>query len=111
MLNDNKSKKWAEKSGFDFGEVMTKVKWLFQKKEAWDSSKNYRKVFTITRKDSLVSLCVSAVVIVWAVLYGMEVANKYSEINNNSDALKLLSTYNTRANSTSLSSYSDWKDI
>jgi len=111
MLSDSKTKKWSEKSNFDFGEVISKVKWLFQKKETWDSSKNYRKVFTITRKDSLVSLCVSAVVIVWAVLYGMEVINKYSEINNNSDALKLLSTYNTRANSTSLSSYSDWKDI
>ena len=111
MLNDNKAKKWSEKSGFDFGEIMSKVKWLFQKKEAWDTSKNYRKVFTITRKDSVVSFCVSAVIIVWAVLYGMEVYSKYSQMNNDSESLKLLTTYNAKPNSTLLSPYSDWKEI
>ena len=112
MLNDNKTKKWSEKSGFDFGEVMSKVKWLFQKKETWDTSKNYRKVFTITRKDSLVSLCVSAVIIVWAVLYGMEVYNKYSQMNDNTESLRLLTTYGVKQpDSTLLSPYSDWKKI
>lgn len=111
MANENKLKKWVEKFNFDFGAIISKFKWLFQKKESWDTSKNYRKVFTFTRKDSIVSVCVSIVIAAWAVLYGMEVLNKYSEMNNNTEALKLLSTYNTKANSTVLSSYSDWKEI
>ena len=111
MANENKSKKLSEKFNFDFGAMISKVKWVFQKKQPGDTSKNYRKVFTFTRKDSIVSVCVSAVIVTWAVLYGMEVLNKYSEMNNNTEALKLLSTYNTKANSTVLSSYSDWKEI
>jgi hypothetical protein len=37
----------------------------------------------------------------------MEVLNKYSEMNNNSEALRILSTYNAKPNSTLLSPYSD----
>jgi len=104
--------KTASSGKFDFGTIISKVKWLFQKSgNDWDGSKNYKKVFSLTRKDSIISVTISIIVLAWAAFYGFEVYNKYTEINNNSDALKQLSTYNLRVDPSLTSLYSDWKDV
>ena len=99
---------WSEK--FDFNTIISKVKWLFKKdgNNWWDSSKSYRKIFSVTRKDSIISVTVAIIVVAGAVFYGMEVYSKYTEINNNYDSLKQLSTYNLTIDPTLTSSYSNW---
>ena len=113
MANESKTAKWAEKNGLTFDDIVSKIKWLFNKNdgEEWKNSKNYKKTFTFTRKDSVVSVCISVVIVIWAFFYGMEVYNKYTEMNNNYGVLKDLSTYNLKANTSLLSSYSDWKEV
>jgi hypothetical protein len=113
MTNDSKTKKWTEKNDFNFDEIISKVKWFFQKNEKnWrEESKNSKKVFTLTRKDSMISVCVALVIVAWAIFYGMIVLSKYSTMNNDSEELKKLSAYNLRVDENLLSSYSDWKDI
>lgn len=97
---------------FDFNTIISKVKWLFKKdgNNWWGNSKSYRKIFSVTRKDSIISVIVAIIVVAWAAFYGMEVYSKYTEINNNYDSLKQLSTYNLTIDPTLTSSYSNWED-
>ena len=111
MANESKTKKWTENGGFNFDVIASKFKWLFQKKDWWNTSKGLRKTFSFTRKDSMISLCISIIIVAWAVFYGMEVFSKYSSINNNYEILKQVSTYNLKVNESVLSSYSEWKDV
>ena len=99
----------TEKSA-DQSNVLSQIKWFFQKSQ--DKSSNRRtRAFNFTRKESLISVLVSVIVLVWCVVYWYMVRNHYAEINSNTEALKNLSTYNITPNRELLSSYIEGSNI
>ena len=102
---------WTEKSE-NQSNVLSQIKWFFQKSESssW-GSKHKTKAFKLTRKEALVSLLVSLVVVVWGVFYWRTVYNHYNEINSNTEALKNLSTYGVTPNKDILSSYIESSNV
>ena len=104
---------WPAKGMEEKKDVFEKLKWFFKKKKGWEESQwNARltKAFRLTRKDAVVSLVAAAVVLVWLAVYGFTVYKKYSELNDNKNALKNLSSYDISVNGDALSDYTDWKD-
>lgn len=102
---------WTENST-DKSNVLSQIKWFFQKSNSssWEH-KRRTKAFTLTRKESLISVFVSILVIAWCAVYWWTVRNNYVEINSNTEALKKLSTYNVAPNSDILSPYTEGNDI
>ena len=101
---------WTEKSA-DQSNILSQIKWFFQKsKDSW-SSKRRTKAFKLTRKESLISVLVSLTVIAWCIVYWLMVWNHYTEINSNTEALKNLSTYNATPNKEILSPYIEQSNI
>lgn len=103
---------WAQKVESK-PDVISQIKWFFKKWEKSDNqpAKRKTKAFTLTRKDWLISIFVSIIVLVWAWGYWWTVMQKYDEINSNSDALKNLSTYNSSLWASSLDlldPYMEW---
>lgn len=107
MANENKitGVSWQKK---EQSKILSKVTWLFKKSEnSW--WKRHSRAFHLTRKDSIVSVLVSLVVIWWAVYYGKSVLDEYSRINSRSDELKNLVSYNNvKLTSERLSPYIEW---
>lgn len=76
---------------------LSSVKSLFEdlkNKLWWWEKKQWTKTFTLTRRDALVSVSFAIIVVAWAVVYGTIVMGNYSKINENTEPLKTLSTYN-----------------
>ena len=110
MANEVQTTSWAQESG-KFSDVLSKIKWFFKKDQpkSWDvGSARLTKSFHLTRKDSIVSVVVAIIVLCWAIYYWSVVWNEYESINDRSDELKNLSTYNIRPNSDKLYQYSEW---
>ena len=102
---------WTEKST-DLSNVLSQIKWFFQKSDSsWAATKHKTKAFRLTRKDSLISVLISVLVLVWCGVYWMTVRNHYEEINSNTEALKNLSTYNVTPNRDLLSPYIEDNNI
>ena len=105
---------WTDKSSMS-ADIMSKIKWFLKKATNKSSSKeeprHKTKAFTLTKKDSLITVLVAVVVVIWAVVYGWIVMTKYSEINSKSWALKEMATYNITPNSSALTQYIEWQDI
>lgn len=93
--------------------VLSKLRWFFQKSQnnTWEQ-KNQRltKAFHFTRKESILSVIVSLVVVAWALYYWKIVLDKYTEINSETESLKNMSTYGITPNESVLSPYSEWDD-
>ena len=101
---------WTEQSA-EQTNVLSQIKWFFQKsKDSW-ASKHRTKAFNFTRKESLISVLLSIVVLVWCGVYWWMVWNHYNEINSNTEALKNLSTYNVSPNREILSPYIEESNI
>lgn len=102
---------WTEKS-VDVSNILSQIKWFFQKSQngSW-SSKRRTKALNFTRHESLISVLISAVVVIWCGVYWYIVRNHYQEINSNTDVLKNLSTYNVTPNRDILSSYIEGNNI
>ena len=92
--------------------ILSQIKWFFQKWQngSW-ASKRKTKAFNFTRKESLISVLVSVVIIAWCGVYWYMVRNHYQEINSNTEPLKNLSTYNVSPNREILSPYTEWNDV
>ena len=106
---------WTEKSGTNL-DILSKLKWIFKKSsnksDCGDTEPKHKtKAFTLTRKDSLITVMVAILVVIWAIVYGRIVYEKYSEINSNSWALREISTYNITPNSSILAQYVEGQDI
>lgn len=113
MANEVQTTSWAQESG-KFSGVLSKIKWFFKKDQpkSWDAgSARLTKSFHLTRKDSIVSVVVAIIVLCWAIYYWTTVWNEYKSINNRSDELKILSTYNINPNSDKLYQYSEWGNM
>ena len=112
MANENQttaSTSTEEKTSF-----LSKIKWFLQKpKNEWWEQKNQRltKAFHLTRKDSIVSVVVSIVLLFWTIYYWKVVLDEYAEINSKSDSLKDISTYGISYNSELLYPYSEWNNM
>ena len=105
----------TEKSGLNL-DILSKLKWVFKKSEGKSSSneevhKHRTKAFTLTRKDSLITILIAVLVVIWAIVYGRIVMNNYSEINSKSWVLREISTYNVSPNSSILAQYVENQDI
>lgn len=102
---------WTEKSA-DQSNVLSQIKWFFQKSNSssWES-KRKTKAFKLTRKESLISVFVSVVVIAWCAVYWWMVWNHYNEVNSNTEALRNLSTYSVTPNKDVLSPYIEDSNI
>ena len=98
---------WTEKSA-DQSSVLSQIKWFFQKSQSgsWET-KHKTKAFRFTRKESLISVWVSILVLAWCAVYWWTVWNHYNEINSNTDSLRRLSTYNVSPSRDILSPYVD----
>ena len=76
---------------------LSKIKWFFFFfKNAWWEQKNqhHTKSFHLTRRDSIISIIASLVVVGWAIYYWKIVLDDYSEINSRAfDELKNLEWY------------------
>ena len=75
---------------------MASIKWFFGRFRSgdWDgNSQHTTKTFTLTRRDSIISVVAAALVVVWAAIYGVYVMKDYAKLNANTDPLKNLSTY------------------
>ena len=84
---------WAENQS---GAIMDTIKWFFARfrSDNWDgNSQHTTKTFALTRKDSIISVVASLLVVVWAAIYGMYVMKNYAKMNANIEPLKDLSTY------------------
>ena len=92
---------WNQEPG-KFSGVLSKIKWFFKKDQpkSWDAgSARLTKSFHLTRKDSILSVVIAIIVTCGAIYYWITVRNEYKNINNRSDELKNLSTYNINPNS------------
>ena len=113
MSEENKiTMDWTEKSEIK-QTILSKIKWFFSKNNNSWETKNQRltKAFHLTRKDSIVSVIASLIVVWWAIYYGNVVLNEYRDINSRSDELKELSSYDVKVNSEKLSPYAEWDSI
>ena len=100
------SQKAQEKSS-----ILSKITWFFKKsKKNWDANLRQTKTFHLTRRDAIVSVVVSLVVLWWTVYYWKIVFDEYTDLNNRSDELRKLSTYNIIPND-KLSSYTEWSNL
>ena len=104
---------WPVKGTEEKKDILSTFKWFFKKKfEEWGESRSrLTKAFTLTRKDAIVSLIAAFVVLVWLAIYGFSVYKKYSDLNENKNALKALSAYDISVNEDVLHDYVDWKDM
>ncbi len=97
MANENQTTiEWASKKD-EKPSFLSKIKWFFQKsKDTWWEQKNqhHTKAFHLTRRDSIISIIVSLVVVGGAIYYWKIVLDDYSEINARTDELKTLPWYN-----------------
>lgn len=112
MANEVQTTSWAQESN-KFWSVLEKIKWFFKKnqpKKSWDASNRLTKSFHLTRKDSIVSICVAIIVLCWTIYYWKVVYDEYEEINSHADELKNLSTYDIKNVSDKLSSYAENND-
>ena len=102
---------WTEQSA-EQSNVLSQIKWFFQKSQngSWES-KRKTKAFRFTRKESIISVCVSLLVLAWCAVYWWTVWNKYNEINSNTEVLRNLSIYNVNPNKDVLSAYSEDSNI
>ena len=98
----------AEKSG-----IFSKLTWFFKKdqQKSWKQNSRLTKAFHLTRKDSIVSVLVSILVVCWAVYYGLIVLNEYEKLNSRADELKNFSSYNITPNSDRLYSYIEGNNV
>ena len=103
---------WAQESSKLWG-VLSKIKWFFKKDQpkSWDASNRLTKSFHLTRKDSIVSICVAIIVLCWTLYYWKVVYDEDNEMNSRSDELKNLSTYNIKSNSDKLLSYKEDNNV
>lgn len=92
-------------------DIMSQIKWFFSKfksKSSWTGeSTHVTKAFKLTAKDATIALLLALSVVVWACVYGWITMNKYTEMNNRSDELMELSTYNISLNH-SVNPYTEW---
>lgn len=104
---------WPMKSTEDKKDFVSAVKWFFEKFKKWEKKESTRlmKSFTLNRRDAIISLIVASVVIVWWVVYWFMVFSKYSEMNNNKNSLRDLSSYEMSIDKDVLHDYIEWKDI
>lgn len=93
-----------EKSSF-----LSKIKWFFQKSKEGKMQRTTR-AFHFTRKDTIISIVVSILVLWWAVYYWKIVIDQYSDLNNRSDDLKKIESYGVNLNWDKISNYSEWVD-
>ncbi len=102
---------WTEKSA-EQSNILSQIKWFFQKWQdgSW-TSKRKTKAFNFTRRESLISVLISIIIIAWCGVYWYMVRNHYQEINSNTAPLKNLSTYNVSPNREILSQYTEWNDV
>lgn len=100
---------WTENST-DKSNVLSQIKWFFQKSQNGSWSRR-TKAFNLTRQESLISVWVSVMLIIWCAVYWWMVWNNYVEINSNTEALKNLSTYNITPNKDLLSPYIEENNI
>ena len=102
---------WTDKSA-DKSNILSQIKWFFQKSNdgSW-SSKRRTKALNFTRRESLISVWVSVIVLLWSIVYWFMVWNHYQEINSNTEVLKDLSTYNVTPNRDVLSPYIEQNNI
>jgi len=94
--------------------ILSKIKWFFWKSQNnWWEKKKWRltKAFHITRKNSIISIIVALIVICWAAYYWKVVIDRYVELNNRSDELKQISSYNVKPDVDKLSAYVEWNNI
>ncbi len=98
----------AEKSG-----IFSKLTWFFKKdqQKSWKQNSRLTKAFHLTRKDSIVSVLVSILVVCWAVYYGLIVLDEYEKLNSRADELKNFSSYNITPNSDRLYSYIEGNNV
>lgn len=98
----------AEKSG-----IFSKLAWFFKKdqQKSWKQNSRLTKAFHLTRKDSIVSVLVSIVVVCWAAYYGTVVFDEYEKINSRAEELKNFSSYNITPNSDRLYSYIEGNNV
>lgn len=112
MANENQlTVGWEQKK--DEQSILSKITWLFKKSGSnwWGERSHHSKVFHLTRRDSIVSVLVSLVVIWWAVYYWKTVLDEYSKLNNRSNELKSIESYNVSLDSDKLSSYTEWDKL
>lgn len=106
---------WAQDGGKQ--DVLSQIKWVFQKlknkPKSWSENKEQHrtKAFTLTRKDSTISVIVALAIVVGAVVYWGFVIKNYSEINEGVDKLKDVSTYNVTPNTSVLAPHMEWNDV
>ena len=100
----SKSQATSERTDF-----VSRIKWFFQKTNDWSWSKKSTRAFWITRKESLITTFAAILVIIWWWVYWWIVYEKYTEINDNLEPLRELSTYNVTPGEI-LSQYSTSKD-
>ena len=106
MANENQTKATENTES----SIISKIKWFFQKSDKnWWEQKNARltRAFTLTRKDSIIWVVVALLALWWAIFYWKVVLDEYSEINNRTDELKDLSTYNASPDVDVLSPYTE----
>ena len=115
MANENQiTAVWTQKKG-EKSNILSKITWLFKKSENnwWGhDSQHHTRAFHLTRRDSIVYVLVSLLIIWWAVYYGKVVMDEYSAINNRSNDLKLVASYgNINPDTDKLSSYAEWNSL
>ncbi len=103
---------WPMKSTEEKKDLVSIVKWFFEKFKKGEKKDNTRlmKSFTLNRRDAIISLIVASVVVVWWIVYWFMVYNKYSEMNSNKNSLKDLSSYDLSIDKDVLHDYIEWKD-
>jgi len=103
---------WAKESNTN---LLYKIKWFFKKSgqlsDNKEDSEHKARAFTLTRQDSLITVLIAVVVVIWACVYGWFVMMKYAEINNNYWELRKIATYNVTPDSSKLSQYMEGQDI
>ena len=110
MANENQTTTGAQ-SSWESVNIISKIKWFFQKSQnSWWEQKNQRltRAFHLTRKESIISVIVALIVVGWAIYYWKLVLDEYSTLNNRSEELKNLATYNISPNTDKLSAYIWW---
>ena len=112
MANENKTTSWNLETQ-EQSNIRSKIKWFFQKSNNSkdQSSQRKTKMFHLTHKDFIVSLVVSLLVVCWAIYYWKIVMDEYADINNDSDKLKSISSYDVTLDWEKLFPYMGWDDF
>lgn len=101
------------KEGMSMSTIISNVKWFITNitgKNKKDSESNRTRAFSLTQKDATIAWIFAIAVVLWAIIYGFIVMNQYSEINNNTDKLKQISTYDVSVNRSVLEPYMEWNE-